>query len=312
MHADYLNITVPLDFRESVHDAVLPIITELLYFPDSLGVYRSPVTTGTFDCRLKYGTASFSASGGFLELVRTTGALSNLLWAFAEVPHRVTRLDVAHDLPVDSPKIISNFYRRAKAGQITLTNRPIRPDQVTKYIRPSLYGGADTGTVYMGCDKIQVAGLKIYDKRNERLDRTGIDIGASTRFELKLGRKAGVSLRDVFAPEAVFWHFMAPLLPHHPKPLPVWDSAAEGYSLPDRVISLPAEALKRAVEASPVLGDWHRLAQQIGSSGTRYLLSLLERRLDSITHSQSETGISPSATRRAADGVPVRQAHGDA
>lgn len=306
MHADYLNITLSTDHREAVHASLLPILSDLSFFPDSAGVYRSPTISGTFDCRDKYSVSRFSASGGFLDHARATGALSDLLWCFADTPHRVTRLDIAHDLPVDSPRILANYYSRAKRGRLSLTNRVIRPDQVSRIVRPSLYGGADTGTVYLGCEHIQVAGLKIYDKRNERLDRGFPDPGPMTRFELKLGRKAGVSLRDVHDPAPAFWHHMADIFPTPPKTITPWVRAGEGYCLPPRVVSLPAEALKRSVQASGVLADWLTLADQIGPSGPDYLLSLLARAIsDHKIRANAETGLPPPLAQRAIGGGPV-------
>jgi hypothetical protein len=302
MFSDYFNVTVPESHSHIVEKALLPLFSELEIVQVSPGYYSPTQGGGSVKINVFLRVFQYSFSGAVLRLAREAGLLDSLLFCFADVPHKVTRLDIAHDVAVNSPVVLGRLYSSAVQGLFRFSRKSVDPSHVKRILSPSLYGGRDTGTVYIGLRKHNVS-LMVYDKRQELLSRLGSDIGYNlTRYELRCSRKLGISLRDVSSPDSLFWAHMGTIL-KTPTNVPEWVSSPEGYSMPSRVALLPYEALKRSIASSPVLADWVSLAGQIGDSGSDSLLRLIKREVDRLVIARSEAGTLAQPSGAATKGV---------
>lgn len=283
MHSDYLNVTVPDTDSRSVTESLLEIVSSVGAVAAHKGLYKLS-GRGTLKLGGKPGYELYSASGGLLEALREHGMYSTYLTVFGEVPHRVTQLHVAHDVyDLDAPKLLQALYRRAD-GQpgIHLTRKRAQPKQIMAPGRD----GRTTGTVYLGTRKSE-AWAKVYDKAQERWDRAREEWPPCVRFELSVSGKAGVSLRDAYSPESIFWHYMRDVLGPPPSDVPDWEPGAQGFSLPSKVSLLPAEALRRLVESSPQLEQMLDLSRQLGPHGYAHLMRLINARC--LQHARAST-----------------------
>lgn len=276
MHCDYLNVTVPESHSSDVESDLLGIITSAGAACVYDGLYKL-TSGGTYKAESKRGFSFFSASGDFLATLRANGLFSTYLAAFAGVPHNVSMMHVAHDVPGDSSKEIKRLWRKVRSDTgIKLTRKRLRPEtQVKKLTSPGI-DGRETGTIYLGTRKSEVW-AKAYDKQLERLQRANQHIAPVTRFELAVSGKAGASLRDAYDPDAIFWHFMSDVLPAPPD-APPWEKGGVGFSLPEKIALLPAEALRRLVQTSPQLQQMFDLSDRIGAHGYEYLLRQIHSR----------------------------------
>lgn len=282
MIVDYLSITMSEESFSEVEDSLTPIISQLGVLGSFDGILKL-ISGGTFKTGPTRGSVyHVSASGDFLTALRAHNLYQNYLSVISHVPHRVTRMDVACDVPCDSPLVLKRLTKRAHSGDIRLTRNKIDPQRQVKTIMGLNPEGKETGSLYLGPAKPQIASCKIYDKRQERWQRANLDIPPLLRYELKLGRKANLSLRDAWEPDPVFWHFMQDLLPA-PEGVPEWVPHGEGFTLPPSVTLLPAESMKRLLETSDLTRRLLVLSDQIGAHGFDYLLRLMKK------HHQSHT-----------------------
>jgi hypothetical protein len=223
----------------------------------------------------------FGMSGQVLEHIRGCGELARTLHVFGDSPHRVTRVDVAHDVPTPSPPVLQRLLRKARSGSLSLTRKSLRPQSIRFIDNHNHYEtGVRTGTLYLGARTAKVY-ARVYDKRNERLDRGFDDPGNMTRYELTVTGKLSPTLRDVVEPEPMFWKFMSGVLPP-PANVPDWEGGADGFAIAEPIALLPAEIMRRKVENSPDLTHILELADRIGPHGFRLLVSMLERRTKEI------------------------------
>jgi len=279
VHVDYLNVTVP----ETVSATVVDEVKRVLDYCG--GVQRTPESyslgdSGSALVKNRNGYSLVGVSGNGIEALRRYDMYAELLWVFAAKPHRVTRIDIAHDVQEPTQAILRSLWRRARGKTgIRLTRKRVAPKNVNRYVRDCLYGDGVTGTVYLGSRKSEVY-AKVYDKRNEILDRHGKDIGRPlTRYEMTATSKVGVSLKDASEPEPLFWHFMSNVLSPPTEGVPEWVAGAQGYHMPDRREIMPAERLKQVVSESPEIERWLSYADDVGPTGREYLLGLLRRRI---------------------------------
>lgn len=190
----------------------------------------------------------FAFSGGCLTALRGAGLYVPLLHALGVVPTKVTRIDIAVDVPEPSPPVLRRLYRDGRRGRLSLSRKAVAPTSVQKRIGPAEYDPSqDTGTVYLGQRGVHRVFARVYDKRQETLQRYGRDIGHPlTRYEVE-AHKSGATLRDAWDPESMFWHYMADVLPA-PDGVPPWVPGGQGISLPPLVRPDPASRLRRFVE----------------------------------------------------------------
>jgi hypothetical protein len=185
-------------------------------------------------------------------------------------------MDVAHDQYCDAPAMLKAFKRRVESGDVRITRNKL--DLQTQYnsVLSLDRFGKESGTIYIGSKSVQTIGLKVYDKSKERYDKARLEIPSTLRWELKLGRKSEVSLRDAWEPDPVFWHYMSKLLPA-PDGVPQWSPHGSSFSLPSKVTLLPAESMKRLVESSDLVPRLLTLCDQVGAHGFDHLVRLLDK-----------------------------------
>ena len=295
MHADYLSVTMSEENCHAVVDELTPILAHLGIASAYEGLYKLH-TGGTLKTGRSRGPAHHvSASGDFLNALRGYNLWAEYLMILGARPCRVTRLDIAQDYQCDAPVELRKFRKKVEAGKVSLTRRKL--DLQTQYnaIMSLNRYGEESGTVYIGPRSVQVAGLKVYDKAKQQYDKFGRDMPPTLRWELKLGRKAGLSLRDAYEPDPVFWHYMSDLLPA-PDGVPAWVPNDDKLSLPTRTKLLPAESLKRLVESSDSFARAFTLADMIGAHGMDYFVRLLTELYARKPINESVPKTSPSRT----------------
>jgi hypothetical protein len=230
----------------------------------------------------------YRVSGDAITQLLEKGLWAELLWCFADVPHRVTRLDIALDTQEHTAPVIDRLWPMAHSpGGISLTRKKLHPRSINKLLSLGI-DGIETGTIYLG-KKTSDAYAKVYDKRHERFQATGIDIGHPlTRYELTATSRLGISLADAYTPDDLFWHFMGNIMtpPLTAKP---WVPGGTSYDLPPRVACLPAERLRRRIDSSVDLECMSLLAAEIGPEGLKLALRLIRDKLESIPIAELDT-----------------------
>lgn len=208
----------------------------------------------------RYGqVVGLGSSGQFLASLRAADMLGEWLHTLATEPHKVTVLDATMDVPVDAPPVVHAMYARASSEPgVQLSRKRVRVTEVTK-VFSQREDGRESGSVYVGARHADTR-LKVYDKQHER-SYHGVDTSPGVRYELTL--KAGnLTLRDVYDPAAVFWHYMADVLPR-PEGVPSWQAGPLGYGLPRRPVLSVLDQLRRRVQCSPDVAALVRLADQL-------------------------------------------------
>ena len=279
MFCDWVNISVPEDSSHEVEQE-LRLILGMLGAVAGIRVGTSIVhrldSGGTLKHTEKKGFSVFGASGGFISRLRIEGYFDNYLSIFASVPHRVTKMDIAHDVNSDAPPILKSLYRRAKKGDIKLTKKNLNPTQV-KFLQKPRYDGEDSETVYLG-NRTSEVHAKVYDKMAELQDKSFNIHKPLTHYKLNITSKVGISLKDVHSPEPLFWRFMGNVLPK-PKNVPEWLPLGDnGFSIQPSAELLPAEVMRRKVDVSEEVASLLALADQCGENGFDYLLSLFKQK----------------------------------
>lgn len=279
MHIDYLNITVPETVAATVHDGVMEILDFCGAIQITDEVHRLG-ERGSVKIKQRHGYALVGLSGNAIEVLSSKHQFESLLWVFAAQPHRVTSMDIAHDVAVPSRPVLNSLWRRARGAKgIRLSKKRVLPKNVNRHMVHCLYDDGSTGTIYLGRRTSEVH-CKVYDKRNEIYDRTGSDIGNDlVRYELTVTSKMGISLKDVQQPESLFWNFMSEVLPPPNVAPSPWVAGGQGFVMPERFKVMPAEKLKTIVSGSPELDRWLKYADEVGPNGREFLVGLLTRRI---------------------------------
>lgn len=272
--SDYASISVPSDRFPEVSQGLLPVLDVVGASCVSPGLYR--LDTGTVKVVPRGAVHVISATGRVLAALRAAQLLDTYLMAFADGPHRVTRVDAAMDFPGYGPDYVKAAYQLADNGKLRLSRKRVAPK---KFWSPVLYeGGAarETGSTYLGGRKAEVSAV-IYDKRQESIERYGVDIGENrTRAELRVRSGMRPSLRDISSPLPMFYHFMAPDIVYG-FDAPEWVPSGFGFPVQRQEI-LPYERMKRLVQDSSDIGRALAAAEACGPEGLSLLIALIRRR----------------------------------
>lgn len=291
--ADYVSITTPLDDADKVSQGLSPVFDLVRATQETSTLYRLP-EGGTFvSMRMpSKGINYVSASGRALAEIRSMQLLDTFLMSFAEVPHNVSRMDIAMDVPAYAPELLPAIYRKAHSGELRITRKSRPPKKTFGPVPYEMASKRETGSVYLNDPRKAEVALRVYDKRAELFEKTGVDIGEDrVRVELCLG-KVGASLRDVSQPLALFYHRVPVELVRRPVEcvVPEWASHSEPFRV-ERVESLPYPRMKLLVESSPDIGRVLRLAHDCGPEGYRLLLGMLAKRYESdVVHGGDDSG----------------------
>ena len=226
--------------------------------------------------RIEYRTrfARISASGGACAFLRAAGHWDDYLFALSTSPHKVTRLDAALDVPRDGALVIRELRARYPDGSASLTRKAM-PIKTILSTRPD---GLESGTWYLGYRTRARVTARVYDKALELLEKQGVLIPPTTRYEITARTDSGATLRDAALPASLFWHVASPTLLQAPEGVDMWNPNTDlGWSYQPAPVDAAA-VLKRAVENLP-LDELLLLAEDLGASGPDYLRGLLLKRL---------------------------------
>lgn len=268
---DHLSVTTPVDDWPSMRAELAPVFDSigaaLEYDTDGESLWRA----GTGTCKAKrYGLVTMlSATGAFLAGLRAAEFFGAYLATIGSHPHSVTRLDASMDVKQDTAPVIAALVDKVASEEgLRVTRKRVRPADCSRFVHRRA-DGQDTGTVYLGPKDADVRPC-IYDKQQERLDKGLCDVGPLTRYECRIRKGMGPTLRDAYEPTAIFWRFMGEVLPV-PANAPTWASSEVGFVLPVRVVDNPAQRLVRRLDASTDLRDMLRLAHEVGPFGLSFL-----------------------------------------
>ena len=137
---------------------------------------------------------------------------------------RVTRLDIALDLPLDAPLVMHRIYRRhLDVRRVKLGGRGVRRGREVR-IGTERDDGCLVGTDYYRHGKTSMHLLRLYCKRTKEIEDGRPDPGDRLRVELSVRTgKAGVTLLDVVSPTSLFWHKVdLPEIGGRPVDVPRW------------------------------------------------------------------------------------------
>lgn len=218
--------------------------------------------------------ARISASGGACAFLRAAGCWADYLSALSSSPHKVSRLDAALDVPRDGALVIRELRARYPDGIASLTRKAMRVKTILA-VRPD---GLESGTWYLGYRTRARVTARVYDKALELLEKQGLIIPPTTRYEITARSDSGATLRDAALPAALFWHVASPALLQAPEGAEMWNPNADlGWSHQPPPVDAAA-VLRRAVESLP-LAELSMLSDDLGPSGRDYLRNLLLKRL---------------------------------
>lgn len=296
MNAPRTNIVICdwLDLTYSPLDAPYPVLNRFLldsgFFVESRDrvdfVYTHPQElNGVLKVGQYRGTYRVSISGAICRHLRLLGIWEELLFELGQVPHRVTRLDAAMDLPVDGALMIAHLRKTYPDGYVNLRRKSIKTTCILE-VRPD---GLESGTWYAGRRSKARVTARVYDKALEALSKRREYMPPTTRVEVTAsGGDSGATLRDAMLPDALFWHIAAPAILKAPEGAPVWKPNTEmGWVPPPPRNFNAADLLKRRVESLAMLDALASVADELGPNGRAYLASLIAKRLESSGRSDA-------------------------
>lgn len=281
--ADYLDITASpdSDILDRV-DLFLQSSGSSVSFSsdDSSGyscMHRFNDNAGTVKLERKRLFSRVSASGSALASLRAHRVFSDYLSLLSSVPHKVTRLDAALDLPEDGSVSLARMMRKYPSLRVNLSRKSL-PVTVDMGVRDD---GKRTGTFYVGKKSRGRVTARMYDKAWERACvAKDYSYPPTTRYEITVRGDAEPTLRDASNPDSIFYHFACPTFfrrpPTHVTP---WVSGFGGewsYTPPERT---PYEKLIQRVETSPDIEALIRLADSVGPSGRTTLCRAIKKRV---------------------------------
>lgn len=285
---DWLDVTHPVGFAPIADLELLLLSVGAEVLPS--GAFRVGDGVALVERRPRFVRLSFS--GGVLAYLRDAGRFLSLLGLLGSVPHRVTRLDAAVDVPRDGPEVVAELRGWYPEGRVRLGRKAL-PVKLLLEVRDD---GKETGTFYVGHRTAARATARVYDKAWERLSKAGIDGPPRTRYEVTVRKDYGATLRDAAEPDRLFWHVASPALLDAPEGIEPWTHGwAEGWhaDVPDDL--LPAEVLSRRVERSPELELLLSVAERVGPNGRILLARRILQRLGvesgGLTLSASALGV---------------------
>lgn len=245
-----------------------------------------------------YGVMYCSASGAALAHMRSAGGFMDWLSVIAEWPHRITRLDAAHDVMEDGADILDGLRARYPSGSVNLGRKALRV-KLELAIRDD---GRETGTFYVGHRSKARATARVYDKRQERIDRAGVAGPHRTRYEVTVKQDYGATLRDAAEPDRIFWHVASPALLDTPPGVPHWTADwSQGWRSDKRPELSPVDVLERRLATSAELDLLISLADEIGPNGRKLLARRLLARLGVVSASGLEN--SPARDLELSEGI---------
>jgi hypothetical protein len=288
---DYLNVSVPMDEGGALRAALLPLlecaapVVESL--PDMVRLMAigkgGLFSAGVFKFSRRGKVAIVSASGSALSSLRAGGMLGEYVALLSDFPHRVTMLHATQDYHVASPSAaVLAVKASASAGALALTRKGIQPSHTRSLLQVGVEG-TDTGTVYLGNRQNADVWAKVYDKRQERLDRGYADPGPLVRVEVAVQSDVGATLRDALDPVDLFFHFAGRTLVDVPASARPWVSHGSGFVVPPKVERLPFQRMENILSMSADIQKLVEVAREAyGSKAGDVLGRHMKRRCEAV------------------------------
>jgi hypothetical protein len=287
---DYLNLTTPKENGDAVLSQIQPILDSLGCSEVSEGLFQLDNKRGTLKVSVRGHVSIFSASGGFLEVLRANRVYGDYLVIFSEYEHRISMLHATVDFRVDSPQYLEAIYQRASSGEMYLTRKSLNPLHVSRLSGKNL-DGIDTGTIYLGSKKNSDVWAKVYDKRQERIAKGFTDEGPILRVEIAVQSDVGATLRDASNPHDIFYHFASRSLVVPPDKFKGWEPHGTGFML-----NKPAQDFTTWQRLWGVISnsnDFDRVVKlaiaDYGEDAEKELSKLIRKKIRFLTNGQEST-----------------------
>ena len=251
---------------------------------------------GTIHITIKPAFHRVSLSGGALAYFRKQGALDEMLFVLSEVPHKVTRLDAALDLPIDGPIFLRKLESAYPKDTMNFSRKALK---VTRMYSARETDGQQTGTWYAGHRSSARVTARVYDKIQELVDKRGLYRPSLeerfprglTRVELTFRKDFGCTLRDISMPASLFYEYSEPVLVNRPQGVSPWsptDMVGWAGVAPDR--SLTLSRFRYKLEQSPELTRIAQLAAQFGPNGTDVVIRAFRTHIEhALRESEAES-----------------------
>lgn len=283
---DWLNVTCSPE--NSFEDPISRFLDShgftLTFATPTKRVYHTPAHfdySGTVKLDVNSKFHCLFISGSSLKFFRDCGFLISVLDLISEVPHTITRIDVACDYKIDAPVALRALELSYPLDKINLSRKTLK---ITR-----LYSARDdgqlTGTWYAGHGQKSNISARIYDKTNELFEKKGLITSTQiTRVELTASKRLGATLKDVYSPEPLYYYLGAPHFFAKPASVPDWVSAGEfcSWVSTTKFESTPIELIKKKIEFSPDLIRIAELCSPLGEEGVRMTLRHIENHLRSL------------------------------
>ena len=273
---DYLNVTCRPDnsFMDEL-SCFLDVVSCAVSFKDHEKTIVS-VGKGKIVLLQKTKFHSASASGSAISYLRNVGAFEDYLSVLADVPHKVTRLDVAVDVALDAPLMLRKLEKAYPDDRVSFTRKALK---VTRLYSARDSDGQQSGSWYAGNYGKARLTAKVYDKQLEAFEKRGEILPPTTRIELTFAKDFGCSLRDAFMPASLFYTHSLPVLKANRK-YDAWVSHGEGWTGTPPDTKLDWEIYKRRLDNSPEIASLVELAAKLGPTGKVLLMRDFETHLD--------------------------------
>lgn len=290
-HTDFLHVTVPyeqagqlrFDLYEACGDG------SASERADGSGIFDMYGGQGTMLLARRGGVLIVGFSGGTIAGMRASGTWAGVLRVLVDLPHRVTLLDAAYDVAEEAAPTLESLYEKYKRSGVRFGQRAVGVSKTGWKVGVT---GNESGTVYFGTRKSEVR-ARVYDKRQERIDRKHEDPGPLIRYEVTVtGKAAAISLRDAWDPTALFWHYAGGRLLDRPSGIPAWVAGGIGFDIKRSEPRSAYERLQRFLSDNP---NWFRLlelADACGPGGRRLVINKLTSKARNAAQLAGEGGAS--------------------
>lgn len=276
---DKFCFSVPEHSHSLALDAVKPFLEQL---GSNSGHNSYTTASGAYYFwKHTHGVVTHTITGQLLQELRHHGLYEELLVAVSLLPsYRLTRADITVDISIDGADVTPWVYSEAKARQLTMTSRQAK-DDVRQFFSPSYtQPSKDTGSVYIGSPQAERR-LKVYDKAQERFSRYGMVVMPTTRLELTLTCKTGLTIRDLVDAAPIYYHFMPRSLLSPPSSVKAWQpyESVGGYTVPKGERQTPLKRAQSLIDdITPALRAINKLAKEHPGKYDTFLM-LCENRI---------------------------------
>lgn len=245
------------------------------------GLYRFGTPDGFGTCKIDQVKEVYviSISGTAYRYLVLMQVRDDLLHAISELPHKITRLDVACDFDVPAHIAIKQLSDNAYTGNVRLTRKTITQKQIKEILSYDLDGNK-TGTLYLGHRASSDVCCRVYDKAHEVNQKTNMHITPRLRIEFTFKGLTLPTLRDVSLPSDIFYHHASHSLVKPPETFKTWESHGTGFYVEKKAPKTAYAKIRGLLEFST---DVQKLCaysvEEFGYSAPQELAKLFKERV---------------------------------